>query len=144
MQMCSVSVLLSRVGMVYGLGIVPVGDTYDRTLVELDPRTFTLRTVALVSCGALGRSSPLATLTFAPPLLRDAQIPEFGVEDGGIAALDEGRRVLYWVGQRMGAPLNASFALVGVALGSGAVVSEAPLCSSIEDCPSSLEFSGGG
>jgi hypothetical protein len=68
------------------------------------------------------------------------QILAFGMEDGGVAALDVEARRLYWFGQRMGAPISAPFFLVGLDLATGAVMTEAQLCTDIAMCPTSLEW----
>jgi hypothetical protein len=99
---------------VYGLGILPSGSTFERSIVALHPSNKTITVVGPVKA--------------------------YGIESGGIAAINVGARGLYWVGQKTGASPNDPFYLVCNSLVNASVLSAAELCTSDPTCPWSLEF----
>lgn len=104
----------AKTGLMYGLGIAVSGNAWNRTLVALHPTDMTITTVGVIA--------------------------GYGIESGGIAALNVAARSLYWIGQQTGAGNNAPFYLIQVSLADASVISASVLCSSDPACPWSLEY----
>lgn len=101
-------------GNVYGLGILPSGNTFERTIVVLYPQNMTMAVVG--------------------------KVEKYGIESGGIAALAVGQS-LFWIAQKTGAAPADPFYLIQNSLKDASVISvSAELCTSDPTCPWSLEY----
>lgn len=80
--------LLHSAGQVFGLGLDINGNAWNRTLVSMDPNTLAVTTVGVIT--------------------------GYGIESGGIAAIDVADRSLYWIGQQTNAGPNDPFYLIQV------------------------------
>jgi hypothetical protein len=101
-------------GSAFGLGIEPSGSTFKRTIVALHPTNMTISVVG--------------------------DVTDYGIESGGIAAINVASHSLYWIGQKTGAAPNDPFYLVQSSLKDGSTVSSGELCTSDPTCPWSLEY----
>lgn len=100
--------------LVFGLGVKANGTGIERTLVSLNPTTKTYTTVGVVT--------------------------DFLVESGGISALDEGARVLTWIGQKVNAKATDPFYLISTDLKTAKTTYSANLCPNDAACPWNLEY----
>lgn len=100
--------------LIYGLGLAIEGQAWNRSIVSFDPVTLAYEQRGIV--------------------------PGYGIESGGISAINVAARTLYWIGMAAPYVADSPLFLIQNRLADASVVSAAQLCGADADCPWSLEF----
>lgn len=118
--------------------VLPVSEGFEILGMNRDPATGVI--FGLGGGPGQGVRSVVALHAGNRTIVEVGTVPEYGMQMGGITALDWAAKSIFWLAQKANADPSAPWYLVQNAVQGGKTLSAAPMCGNGQLCPWSLHY----